>query len=60
MIYYGKGLHEQKAFKENCKIVRSYENTMNVKNRVLSLPISPYIQKEQVEEVVDRILSVFR
>lgn len=60
MIYYVKGMHEQKAFKENCRVIGSYENTMNIKNKVLSLPISPYIQKEQVEEVADRIIRVFK
>ena len=60
MIYYVKGMHEQKAFKEKCKIIGSYENTMDVKRKVLSLPISPYIQKEQVKDIADRIISVCR
>lgn len=60
MIYYEKGLHEQKAFKENYKAMGNYENTMSIKKKVLSLPIGPYMKEEQVEETIDKILSVFR
>ncbi len=55
MVYYVKGLHEQKAFENKCVVVEKYENTQYLTNRVLSLPIHPYLRKEQVKYVVELI-----
>lgn len=51
MIYYAKGMHEQKAFEKSSVLTGEYENTMYLKDRVLSLPMSPYMLKFQVEDI---------
>lgn len=53
MIYYAKGMHEQKAFEKKGLLVGSCVNTDYLKDRVLSLPMHPYMQKGQVEMVAD-------
>lgn len=55
MIYYPKGMHEQLAFEDRCIKVGDYENTMYLKDRVLALPIHPYMTKEDVDRVVQEI-----
>lgn len=60
MIYYAKGMHEQKAFEGTGLLAGSYANTNYLKDRVLSLPIHPYMQKGQVEivaEIMNKILN---
>ncbi len=51
MVYYAKGMHEQKAFENKCVHIGRYDNTMYLKDRVLSLPIHPYLKKEQVKYI---------
>jgi len=51
MIYYEKGMHEQSAFGNDYILVGEYNNTNYLKDRVLSLPINPYLTKEQVKEI---------
>lgn len=51
MVYYAKGMHEQEAFRGRSVVLDDYANTMYLKSRVLSLPIHPYLEKEQVEEI---------
>ena len=53
IVYYAKGLHEQPAFYNHLLLTGDYETTNYLKDRVLSLPISPYMTKEQVKKVVD-------
>ena len=55
MIYYTKGLHEQKAFKEKGMSVDNYQNTKFLSEHVLSIPIHAYMDKNNVEEIVKRI-----
>lgn len=55
MVYYVKGMHEQPAFFNNYILSGEYDNTNYLKDRVLSLPINPYMTKEQVQEIVDCI-----
>ncbi len=47
-VYYSKGMHEQIAFKGKCIVMEEYENVEYLKNRVLSLPIYPYMDKSEV------------
>lgn len=56
MIYYGKGLHEQRAFKD-LNITKCYQNTDFLTKRVLSLPIHAYMSKNDVEDVVKCMVS---
>lgn len=53
MIYYAKGLHEQKAFQNNYKIVTDYENTNYLKERILSLPMHPYLERISIEKIAE-------
>jgi Predicted pyridoxal phosphate-dependent enzyme apparently involved in regulation of cell wall biogenesis len=48
-------LHEQKAFADKYVSVEKYDNTQYLKDRALSLPIHPYLRKEQVKQVVELI-----
>lgn len=59
MIYYPKGLHKQEAMKkwvtgkEDCSV------TEDVSKRCLSLPMHPYLSKEEIERVsscIERLL----
>ena len=52
MIYYPKGMHEQLAFENKSIKIGDYKNTMYLKDRILSLPINPYMTKEEVDKVV--------
>ncbi len=58
MVYYAKGMHEQKAFEKLEIGAGDFVNTLYLKDRVLSLPIHPYLEKNQVKEIVGRIKSV--
>lgn len=58
MVYYMKGLHEQKAFYETGLETVNYTNTLYLTERVLSLPVHPYMTPGQVKEVADIIMSV--
>lgn len=58
MIYYRKGMHEQKAFENIDIVVENYENTNFLTRRVLSLPMHPYLQKEEVEFISHKIKAV--
>jgi dTDP-4-amino-4,6-dideoxygalactose transaminase len=55
MIYYAKGLHEQKAFEGKCKMVGDYENTSWLTQRVLSLPMHPYLKKDKIRIIAGEI-----
>jgi len=58
MIYYSKGLHEQPAFVFDAMAVKRYENTDYLKERVLSIPIHPFLEKGQVEEISGYIITI--
>lgn len=59
MVYYAKGMHEQGAFGGQGIVAGcDYEGSMYLKERVLSLPMSPYIEVEELEKIV-RIVSLF-
>lgn len=52
MVYYVKGMHEQEAFGGEGVVERcSYEGSMYLKERVLSLPISPYLEKSEIDGI---------
>lgn len=57
MIYYPKGLHQQKAY-ENMKLSDElYPNTIHASKTVLSLPIHPYMSEEEVDIISEIIKS---
>ncbi len=51
MVYYPRGLHQQAAYSWMGLTDKPYLNTVEATNRVLSLPMHPYL----TEDVVDRI-----
>lgn len=58
MIYYPKSMGEQKAF-STCRKYVSCENSNKICKQVLSLPIHPYMEKEDVIEVSHAIATFF-
>lgn len=58
MIYYPRGLHQQEAYKWMNLRDELYSNTIDATNRVLSLPIHPYMTEEAVDDVVKAILKI--
>jgi dTDP-4-amino-4,6-dideoxygalactose transaminase len=55
MIYYAKGLHEQKALEGKGRMVGNYENTNYLTQRVLSLPMHPYIKSDEIRIMAGEI-----
>ena len=51
MIYYPRGLHQQEAYKWMNLEDSMYPNTIEATNRVLSLPMHPYLKEEEVEMI---------
>lgn len=57
MVYYPKALHKQEAF-ANCKIYGDgFVNTEILCDTVLSLPMHPYMEMEDLKKVIDTILE---
>ncbi len=57
MIYYPRGLHQQEAYRWMQLPDEWYPNTMEATNRVLSLPMHPYMKEEMVDEVVSAMIG---
>lgn len=57
MIYYPRGMHQQQAFKNLNLKDDDYTNTIDATKRVLSLPMHPYMKKEDVELICSVILK---
>lgn len=55
MIYYAKGMHEQKAFENRCVLSGDYENAMYLSRRVLALPMGPYITEIDMLNIIKKI-----
>ena len=51
MIYYPRGLHQQEAYRWMNLPDEWYPNTVNATQRVLSLPMHPYLKEEDVEKI---------
>ncbi|NLH00910.1 MAG: DegT/DnrJ/EryC1/StrS family aminotransferase [Clostridiales bacterium] len=54
MVYYPKGLHRQRAF-EGLPLYGAFPVTDHLCETVLSLPIHPYMERNDVEEVAETI-----
>ncbi len=55
MIYYAKPLHEQKAFEKIKHYETSFDNAETLCKCVLSLPMHPFLQQEEIEGVIKAI-----
>lgn len=56
MIYYPKGLHQQTAYSDMKLQDEDYLNTTLASQTVLSLPMHPYLTREEVDKVVQEVL----
>lgn len=57
MVYYPRGMHQQAAF-VNMKLPDEwYPNTIEATQRVLSLPMHPYLTEETVDEIAKVLLD---
>ena len=57
MVYYPRGLHQQKAYADRNFPDSQFPNTAAATKRVLSLPIHPYLDEASVDEVVRALLA---
>lgn len=57
MVYYPRGLHQQEAYKWMNLADADYPNTMEATNRVLSLPMHPYLTEADVDAVTKAVLD---
>ena len=55
MIYYRKPMHTQKAFKDFSCVHTNLDVTTNICDRVLSLPIHPYLSQEEQDLVIEAV-----
>ena len=58
MIYYPRGLHQQKAYSDMQLPDEWYPNTIEATKRVLSLPMHPYLEEKTVDEITKVINQV--
>lgn len=57
MIYYPKPMHRQQAFADLHCDDAEYDNTIRLCDTVLSLPMHPYMEDEDVEKVAAEVLK---
>lgn len=57
MIYYPRGLHQQKAYKWMKLSDEMFINTIKATNSCLSLPIHPYLMEEDVDKICQALLK---
>lgn len=57
MIYYPRGLHQQKAYAAMQLEEDDFRNTIEATKRALSLPIHPYMTEDQVDKVCKAVLE---
>ncbi len=60
MIYYAKGMHQQKALAKYLRSDIGYPVTEKICERCLSLPIHPYLKKEDVDFVVNQLCRLIK
>lgn len=57
MVYYPRGLHQQGAYKWMRLPDEPFPNTLEAANRVLSLPMHPYLTEDLVDKIVKVLLE---
>lgn len=57
MVYYPRGLHQQAAYAWMNLPDELYPHTIEATNRVLSLPMHPYMTEEVVEQIANALLE---
>ena len=57
MVYYPRGLHQQAAYAWMVLTDEPYPNTVEATNRVLSLPMHPYLTEDVVDGIAKALLE---
>ena len=57
MVYYPRGLHQQAAYRWMNLNDADYPNTIEATNRVLSLPMHPYMKEEEQLSIIQALLE---
>ena len=57
MVYYPRGLHQQEAYRGMNLPDAWYPKTVEAINRVLSLPMHPYLDEETVDQVAKALMG---
>lgn len=57
MVYYPRGLHQQEAYSWMGLGDEDYPNTVSATQRVLSLPMHPYMTEEDQAFIIDSVLE---
>ena len=57
MVYYPRGMHQQQAFKHLGYKDEDFPNAVEATKRVLSLPMHPYMEQEDVKYICSVILK---
>ncbi len=57
MVYYPRGLHQQAAYKWIGLTDEPYPNTVEATNRVLSLPMHPYLTEDMVDMIAKSLME---
>lgn len=60
MVYYPKGLHLQKAYQDFPRAKGGLPETEKVSQKVLSLPIHPYLKREDQDLVINTIKKFYK
>ena len=60
MIYYPRGLHQQTAYADMQLPDALFPNTLSACQRVLSLPMHPYLSEEDVHRVAEAVTGFLR
>ena len=58
MVYYPRGLHQQAAYAKYELPDSLYSNTLEAANRVLSLPMHPYMQEDEQQQIIKALVEV--
>ena len=58
MIYYPRGLHQQEAYRWMGLSDEEYPNTVLATERVLSLPMHPYMEEKEQIYIINSLLEV--
>jgi len=58
MVYYPKAMHEQGAFKDTPCVVVELSVTTELCKRVLALPMHPYLELDEQEQVIEIVRCV--
>lgn len=59
MVYYKKPMHNQGAFNQEQSVKTNLGTTVDICDRVLSLPMSPYMTEKDIDTVVMNIIDFF-